>query len=177
MASSTNWRSPSRRSRSGPRASSKSPHVRRERPKVWHRGNVRKHSPRVGIARTSGFRHCTAGVFGNDPRPELDAAVVALRHSNYPTNGKSIPEKEGRPASHSGMAVPAQDEELRDIEVRGIVGRRRTSCDECKTDNSFPAANEKWKPTIRLRPIEWELVVAEAPISAQLRRRARPHAS
>jgi hypothetical protein len=62
-------------------------------------------------------------------RPEPKTLLVSLCDADNPTSGKSIPEQEGGSTTHPGATVPTEDEELGDIEIIGIVGRRRTTRD------------------------------------------------
>ena len=84
----------------------------------------REYAPRVRSAGTRGLRQRAARVRGDDARPEPTGTVVSLGNAHDPTTRKTIPEKEGRPTAHPGATVPADDEELGDIEVSGIVGCR-----------------------------------------------------
>jgi hypothetical protein len=46
--------------------------------------------------------------------------------------------------------VPAHHEKLGDVEVVGIIGRRRVPRDQHEANGLTPAANEKWESTFGL---------------------------
>jgi hypothetical protein len=94
--------------------------------------------------------------------------MISLRHAHDPASGKPIPEEERRLAADALAAVPTKDEELRHVEVLGIIGTWRASRSQRKTNDPGAVANEKRKPAFRLRPVERKLIVFEEPIGAQL---------
>jgi hypothetical protein len=97
-----------------------------------------------------GLHRRGARVRGDDICPEPKTLLVALRHADSPASRKSIPEKEGCSATHPGAAVSTEDEELGDIEIVVIVGRRRTTRDQRKAGEPSPGTNEKGKAVLGL---------------------------
>ena len=89
----------------------------------------REYAPRVRAAGKCRFNKRAPRELCDNTPPEVITAAVSLRHTDDPSNSKSIPEKEGCPPAHPGVTMPTEDEELGDIEIIGIVGYRRTTRD------------------------------------------------
>ena len=79
----------------------------------------------MGTAGAHGLYRRTVGVFGYRFYPEPKTLLVSLRHSDGPTSGQSIPEKEGRASAYPVATMPAEDEKLGDIAIIAIAGCRR----------------------------------------------------
>jgi hypothetical protein len=128
----------------------------------------REYAPRARVAGKRGLHKRAPRELRDDTRPEVITAAVSLRHTDDPSNGKSIPEKTGRPAADAAATMPTNNKELGDIEVLGIVGRWRTTRDQCETDDPNATTYEKGEPALGFRPIERKFLVAEAPVGSQL---------
>ena len=89
-----------------------------------------EHAPCVRVARTHELCSGAARKFRDDPRPEGQSALVPFGDADNPAAGKAAPEQHGRPATHAGAPVAAQDEEFSDVEDLRIVGRRGAPRDQ-----------------------------------------------
>jgi hypothetical protein len=114
------------------------------------------------------LRMHAARVLSDDTCPELTTDAVSLRHTDDPTNGKSIPENKRGPSTYAAATVPTNDKELGDIEVIGIIGGRRATRNQCEADDPRTEAHEKGEPPLRFRPVEGKFLVSEASIGSQL---------
>src|SRR6266536_860890 len=113
----------------------------------------------------------TLCVLIDDRFPEGKAWAVDLRDPHDPASGQAVPEKKRRPATNAGAAVRPKDEELRHIEVLGIVSRRRAAGDQRETRDTAASADQEREVGVGLGPVERQLVVAEAAIGADLDRK------
>lgn len=65
-------------------------------------------------------------------RQKSERALIVARHSHNPVARRAIPQHERCAATNARAAPAAQHEELRDVEVAGILRLRRASGDECE---------------------------------------------
>jgi hypothetical protein len=63
----------------------------------------------------------------NGRSPERQPRAVRLRDAHDPATGQRSPQREGRVATDARTPVPAQYEELGDVEIGGVVAGRRSA--------------------------------------------------
>src|SRR5262245_31016080 len=80
--------------------------------------------------------------------------------------GKAIPEKDCGLTTNPATTVAAEDEELSDIEVLGVVACGRTPSRECEARHVPATVDQEGEVRFWVRPIQPELLIPEPAICA-----------
>ena len=112
----------------------------------------------------------SAGKLADHFLPERQAGPISFGHSDHPSPGESAPKRERRISPDTGAAMPAEDEKLRDVEVRRIGRGWGTARGQHEPDYSAAGRDEKRKPGLRLGPVSGQVLVAEASVRIRLER-------
>jgi hypothetical protein len=90
--------------------------------------------------------------------------VVPAGDAHDPATRQTVPEQARCLTTHTHATVSAQDEELLQVEIVGILGRGRSTHRQREADDPRTTADQEREAAPRLLPVERQPIVPEASV-------------